>query len=125
MINFSNKIRRARIEAKISQLELGEILQITRAQIANYESGKSMPSAEMLYNIAKALNKPIAYFYEEEPQTIYNETINSIDLILEKQKTLISELRNLKSELVNNFIFDNELSKPSKQRVAKKQFRKD
>jgi transcriptional regulator with XRE-family HTH domain len=51
----------------MSQEKLAEILGITFQQVQKYEKGVNRVGAGRLQVIAKALNTPIAYFYENSP----------------------------------------------------------
>ncbi|RPH72708.1 MAG: XRE family transcriptional regulator [Myxococcaceae bacterium] len=58
------RIMQRRNQLKMSQSELGECLGITFQQIQKYERGLNRVSASALVFFAKALNAPIAHFYE-------------------------------------------------------------
>lgn len=62
------QIKKARAEAQLSQTELGGKIGVTWEMISRYENGKSSPRKN-LEKIAKALGKPIQYFFgvEEVP----------------------------------------------------------
>lgn len=66
-INFGERIRRARKEAGLTQEELGLACGWTegnpQGRIGNYERNERAPSAAGLVVIAKALKRPITYFY--------------------------------------------------------------
>lgn len=50
---------------RVTQAELGETIGVTRAQIANIESGKSRVMVHQLRAIASKLRIPIAEFFTE------------------------------------------------------------
>lgn len=54
-MNIGEQIKKYRLEAKISQKELGKKIGISQQQIAQYESGKRMPKTETIRKIAKGL----------------------------------------------------------------------
>jgi len=60
------RIRLARKMAGLSQTELGERAGITFQQIQKYEGGSNRVSASRLYEFAKALEKPISYFFPDD-----------------------------------------------------------
>lgn len=65
-----HRIRKARLEANLTQKELSSKIGMnSHATIARYESGTLGISAELLYSIAQATNKPISYFYGEPQVT--------------------------------------------------------
>jgi len=59
-----------RRELGLSQAELGEKLGVSFQQVQKYEKGRNRVSAGMLYEISKALDVPVGYFFEdfEEPR---------------------------------------------------------
>ncbi len=61
------RLRMARHEAGLTQEVLARRLGIAFQQIQKYESGQSRLSAGRLRDIAIALEKPIAWFYEPMP----------------------------------------------------------
>lgn len=63
---IAKKISIARNLLEISQEELANKLKTSRATIISWESGKAKPGSQSLEKLAKALNKPVAYFFEEE-----------------------------------------------------------
>jgi transcriptional regulator with XRE-family HTH domain len=59
-------IRKARIDAKMSQSELAEIAHFRQASISQIESGKKEVSSTDLLMLSYALNKPIMYFFPSQ-----------------------------------------------------------
>lgn len=62
---LGKKIKLARVEADLTQVQLAEKVKTLQKSISRYESGKSVPSLEALVKIAKALNKNASYFLDE------------------------------------------------------------
>jgi transcriptional regulator with XRE-family HTH domain len=58
------RIKEAREEYGYTKPVLGKIVGVTFQQIIKYEDGRSRVAASTLYKIAKALGKPIAWFFE-------------------------------------------------------------
>lgn len=82
----------------MSQSELGKLLGVSQAMIAQYEKGKRIPKIETLARIAEALNVYIGKLDESWGTDIFN---NPEDL--EKSRKKIAELeavaeRNVKQE---------------------------
>lgn len=64
---LSERIRKARMDAGLSQGELADLLQLSsHATISRYEKGTLGVSAEMLYRIANITHKPIAFFFDTQ-----------------------------------------------------------
>lgn len=59
------KIRQARKEKDLTQKDLGELMKFNHQMITFYERGKAEMNVVLLYKIAKTLNKPIEYFFQE------------------------------------------------------------
>lgn len=53
---FGAAIRNARLENKLTQEKLAELLEVTPVHVKQLESGSRMPSVELLHNIAVTLN---------------------------------------------------------------------
>lgn len=62
---IGKKIRQARLESGLSQLELGHKMHITYQQIQKYEEGRDYISAAKLFMIAKITGRPITFFFGE------------------------------------------------------------
>lgn len=59
------QVRAARRELKLTQDELGQMLNITFQQVQKYERGVNRISSGKLYEIAHVLKRPLEYFYPE------------------------------------------------------------
>ena len=62
---LGKKIKLARVEADLTQIQLAQKVKAKQKSISRYETGASLPSLETLVKIAKALKKPIGYFFNE------------------------------------------------------------
>lgn len=62
-IQIGQRIKRARLEAAITQQELGSILGRSSQQIHKYEQGTNRVSAGTLYTIAHALDRSLDWFF--------------------------------------------------------------
>lgn len=64
-----DKVRTILIECRrekdISQKELAEIIGSKETTVASWEQGRSLPSIDMLYRLAKYYNKSLDYMYGE------------------------------------------------------------
>ncbi len=63
-IHVGNRVRILRRHRGLSQEQLGAHLELTFQQVQKYERGTNRISASKLYEIARALKKPIAHFFE-------------------------------------------------------------
>jgi len=70
MSSFAKRLKKARLEAGISQEKLGVLAGIDEmsasARMNQYERGKHMPDVSMVERLATVLKIPAAYFYVEE-----------------------------------------------------------
>ncbi len=62
---IARRLRARRRELKLTQSALAEAAGVTFQQIQKYESGQNRISASTLCRLAKRLEVPIAYFFEE------------------------------------------------------------
>jgi transcriptional regulator with XRE-family HTH domain len=67
------RIRLRRRMLKVSQERLAFDLGLTPQQVQKYERAKNGVSASRLYQIARSLGSPIAYFFEDLPPPEPNE----------------------------------------------------
>lgn len=63
--HVGNRVRLRRMLVGMSQEKLGELLGLTFQQVQKYEKGVNRIGAGRLFHIAKILNVPIDYFYED------------------------------------------------------------
>jgi len=102
-INLGKKIKMARLEKNISRRELAKKLNISYSTLNSYELSVNEPSFTMLLKIAKALGKPISYFFEEEDDSERDELINMIiSLSKEERKVIKGFINMLKSGVVKD-----------------------
>ena len=63
-VRIGDRVRIARQRARLTQSALAAALNISFQQIQKYETGMNRISASRLWDIAKALDVPINYFFE-------------------------------------------------------------
>jgi transcriptional regulator with XRE-family HTH domain len=104
--DIGKRLQRAREEAQMSQEELAGLLGITQAALSNYELGKRRLYLQNLEQIASILNKPIAYFLEEETkiETAIPPAGEDAGEITGEINKLISELPDEELENILEFI---------------------
>lgn len=57
-----NRLKKLRLENKLTQVTLGKISGVSHVQIGRYEKGLSKPTAKTLVKLAKALDVDTSYF---------------------------------------------------------------
>ncbi len=68
-IHVGSRVRLRRTMLGMSQEKLGNALEITFQQIQKYEKGANRIGASRLQNIANVLNVPVAFFFEDAPNS--------------------------------------------------------
>jgi transcriptional regulator with XRE-family HTH domain len=69
-IHVGSRIRTRRILLGQSQENIASQLGISFQQLQKYESGANRISASRLYDVAYILDVPVAYFFDEMPETV-------------------------------------------------------
>ncbi|WP_423809372.1 helix-turn-helix transcriptional regulator [Photobacterium carnosum] len=81
-----HKIKIARIESKISQIEISDLLNISRQSYIDIENGSRTPRSDLLFNISLITNKNITFFYNESHSIILDRFILLFQGKTEKEK---------------------------------------
>jgi transcriptional regulator with XRE-family HTH domain len=66
-IHVGSRVRLRRMMLSMSQEKLGEALGITFQQIQKYEKGTNRIGASRLQHIARVLDVPVSFFFEDAP----------------------------------------------------------
>jgi transcriptional regulator with XRE-family HTH domain len=78
---LGNAIRNARMEKKLTQEKLAELVNISPVHVKQIEAGTRMPSVEVLYKISVTLNLSVDdVFFPEEPSA--KEMLGKIERVL-------------------------------------------
>ena len=67
--HVGSRVRMRRTLLGLSQERLGEALGLTFQQVQKYERGMNRIGASRLYDLSRILDVPVAFFFEEMPQT--------------------------------------------------------
>lgn len=78
-IHVGRRIKTRRQLLHISQESLAGDIGVTFQQVQKYESGHNRVSASRLYEIAKVLDVPMAFFFEELPATAKADADKTLD----------------------------------------------
>ena len=81
-VHVGQRIRRRRWMVGMTQQQLGEAVGIKFQPIQKYETGMNRVSASRLYEISKALDVPVAFFFEAVDEAA-NENENADDVKVE------------------------------------------
>ncbi len=85
------RLRDARLEARMTQEELGRQLGLTFQAVQKYESGENRLSVGRLVAAAKILQKPISYFVPEE-----DERADGAAALTSEEAELVGSFRRIK-----------------------------
>lgn len=66
-VHVGQRIRQRRTLLGMSQERLGEALNLTFQQVQKYERGANRVGSSRLFQLARVLDVPISYFFEEMP----------------------------------------------------------
>lgn len=86
-VKIGIQIKKARLEAQLTQGELGQKIGVTWEMISRYENGKSSPRKN-LEKISEVLGKPIQYFFGVEEAPISEEIKRLTKLLIKKGEDL-------------------------------------
>ena len=68
-VHVGSRVRLQRTLVKMSQEKLGEQLGLTFQQVQKYEKGSNRISASRLWQMSKILGVPVAFFFEDIPES--------------------------------------------------------
>lgn len=106
---IGNRIYNVRLSRGLSRAKLAKEINITHQQIAKYENGSNKVSAARLYIIAKALDMPISYFYDNIDQNTSLDEVSTqhqrlcLDLSTNFMRIKSSKIQKSISDLVKSF----------------------
>jgi transcriptional regulator with XRE-family HTH domain len=98
---FGENLKLYRKAKKMSQEQLSERVDISVKHLSSIERGLNFVSADLLEKLALSVEVPVYYFFVNEKEIIYNDTmLNTIDRIIEKN--LIQTIKEIKSDMRQN-----------------------
>ena len=97
--NIGKRILKARQETKTSQVMLAKMIGMGQKSISRYELQICIPETITLEKIAKALDRPIEYFFEDykKIETSIEERVTNLELQLEILLDQLKEIINERS----------------------------
>ena len=69
-VHVGSRVRLRRTLMGMSQERLGEALGLTFQQVQKYERGVNRVGASRLYDLARVLDVPISFFYDDMPESV-------------------------------------------------------
>lgn len=88
MLDIHNKIKDLRLSKKMTQQQLADTINKTLSTVKKYETGQIMLNIDTLYDIAKALDVNIMYFFSDNNQSLFNNFIEQYGLVSLSDKEL-------------------------------------
>lgn len=91
-MSIGSRIKERREELEMTQVELAEIIGVSKGSIGNYECGVSAPNEKILYRLFSALKCDANFLYQDDMQVILGK--NEFNII-SSEKTMIKKYRSL------------------------------
>lgn len=87
---FAKRLREARKNARISQLELGEGIGVSDKSISAYEQGRAEPPFQKLKKIAEITKQSLNFFTDQDiAQTMLEKKVEALEKELAEVKKLL------------------------------------
>jgi len=92
--DIGKRIRSARDEARLSQLQVGVALGVTDKTISGYEAGRIAPPVDKLMQLADLFKKPITYFLGSDPRDYkVASRLRAVEVSLKEIRKQILEIK--------------------------------
>ncbi len=93
---IGDKIKTARVESKMSQLQVAVSLGVSDKTISGYESGRIAPPIDKLIQVAEIFRKPITYFLSNDPRDYkVSSRLKAIEQILKDVRKQMEEIKEI------------------------------
>jgi transcriptional regulator with XRE-family HTH domain len=76
-MELGTTIRRIRKEKLLTLKDVAHMTNLTESLLSQIENNKAQPSISSLMAISKALNTPIAYFFEQDEEQVHSPVMRS------------------------------------------------
>ena len=96
---IGNKLKSLRVNAGITQTELGKLIGVTFQQIQKYEKGISAISCKTLQEMCHIFNIPLSCFFDNIEQNPFQDNLSSIQLMAAEGDIDSFFLRKKKAEI--------------------------
>jgi transcriptional regulator with XRE-family HTH domain len=92
---FGQKLKTAREESRLSQLQVGVALQVSDKTVSGYESDRIIPPVEKMLKLADLLKKPISFFIGTDTKDYkISSRLRAVEVML---RDIRQELREIKT----------------------------
>ena len=111
MSSFPERLLDARKDKKLSQQELAKSAGVHFTNLGKYERGEAIPSADILNNIAKALDVTTDYLLNGTVNDKAGQMISDQELLMQFKKieALPSDKKKLVIEFLDSFVLKSSL----------------
>ena len=100
MVNFGEKLKELRLQAGLTQKELGEQIKVTKSVISYYELQERYPSPEILLKLADVFHVSVDYLLgRENKQSLDISNLDAEEIQLLQH--MINVLKNKKNTVLN------------------------
>ncbi|MEO6728690.1 MAG: helix-turn-helix transcriptional regulator [Candidatus Dojkabacteria bacterium] len=94
MIELGKRIKLARVESRMSQLQVGVSLGVSDKTISGYESGRIAPPIDKLMQLADLFKKPISYFLGADPREYkVASRLRAVEVALREIRKQLNEIK--------------------------------
>lgn len=69
-MKLNEKLKKGRLDAGLSQMEVAEHLNIKQMTVSKYETGKLLPPLDKIKQLAELYNVPVAYLVAESDSEV-------------------------------------------------------
>ncbi|MCS7317038.1 MAG: helix-turn-helix domain-containing protein [Candidatus Dojkabacteria bacterium] len=91
---IGQKIKQAREEMKMSQLQVGVAIGVTDKTISAYESARISPPIDKLVMLANLFKKPVHYFLGYDPKEYTLSTrLRAVEILVKEIRNLLNEIK--------------------------------
>ena len=97
MAEFSNNLKKARLESGLTQLELARMLgHNSEHTVQRWEYGAHRPSRKSMEKICRVLQKPESYFFRDDPLEVDEHLVRELMFTIDR---IVGELDDVKAKL--------------------------
>lgn len=94
MQDLGKRIKNAREEARMSQLQVGVSLGVSDKTISGYEAGRIAPPIDKLLHLADLFKKPITYFLGSDPRDYkVSSRLRAVEVALRDIRKQLQEIK--------------------------------
>jgi transcriptional regulator with XRE-family HTH domain len=94
MSEIAKRIKVARDEARMSQLQVGVSLGVSDKTISGYEAGRISPPIDKLIQLADLFKKPVSYFLGSDPKEYkVASRLRAVEVALREIRKQLNEIK--------------------------------